>query len=50
MLKYVNKTHWDTKEAFAAAIDKTGISAESDNVNCRMGSLSIRQRWLQESY
>ena len=22
--KYVNKTHWDTKEAFAAAIDAVG--------------------------
>ena len=31
--KYVNKTHWDTKEAFAAAIDKTGLSADQVNVN-----------------
>lgn len=32
-IKYVNKTHWDTKEAFAAAIDKTGLSADQVNVN-----------------
>mgnify|MGYP003666593722 FL=1 len=31
--KYVNKTHWDTKEAFAAAIDKTGINPNAINVN-----------------
>ena len=31
--KYVNETHWDTKEAFAAAIDKTGLSADQVNVN-----------------
>ena len=31
--KYVNKTHWDTKEAFAAAIDKTGLSSDQVNVN-----------------
>jgi hypothetical protein len=32
-VKYVNKTHWDTKEAFAAAIDKSGLSADQVNVN-----------------
>ena len=32
-VKYVNKTHWDTKEAFTAAIDKTGLSADQVNVN-----------------
>jgi len=31
--KYVNKTHWDTKEAFTAAIDKSGFSADQVNVN-----------------
>jgi hypothetical protein len=31
--KYVNKTHWDTKEAFAAAIDKSDLSADQVNVN-----------------
>jgi len=30
--KYVNKTHWDTKEAFAAAIDKSGLSSDQVNV------------------
>jgi len=32
-VKYVNKTHWDTKEAFAAAIDKSDLSADQVNVN-----------------
>ena len=31
--KYVNKTHWDTKEAFASAIDATGLSSDQVNVN-----------------
>ena len=31
--KYVNKTHWDTKEAFSAAIDKSGLSVDQINVN-----------------
>ena len=31
--KYVNKTHWDTKEAFAAAIDKSGLTTDQINVN-----------------
>ena len=30
---YVNKTHWDTKDAFAAAIDKTDLSSDQVNVN-----------------
>ncbi len=32
-VQYVNKTHWDTKEAFAAAIDATGLSSDQVNVN-----------------
>ena len=31
--KYVNKTHWDTKEAFSAAIDASGINPDAINVN-----------------
>ena len=31
--KYVNKTHWDTKEAFAAAINASGINPNAINVN-----------------
>lgn len=31
--KYVNKTHWDTKDAFAAAIDASGIHPDAINVN-----------------
>ena len=31
--KYVNKTHWDTKEAFAAAIEKSGVNPNAINVN-----------------
>jgi len=31
--KYVNKTHWDTKEAFAAAVEKTGVHPDAINVN-----------------
>ena len=31
--KYVNKTHWDTKEAFAAAIDALGVNPDAINVN-----------------
>ena len=31
--KYVNKTHWDTKEAFAAAIDASGVNPNAINVN-----------------
>ena len=32
-VKHVNKTHWDTKEAFATAIDATGINPDAINVN-----------------
>ena len=32
-VKYVNHTHWDTKEAFAGAIEKTGLSSDQVNVN-----------------
>ena len=31
--KYVNKTHWDTKEAFAAAVEKSGVNPDAINVN-----------------
>ena len=31
--KYVNKTHWDTKEAFAAAIDASGVHPDAINLN-----------------
>ena len=31
--KYVNKTHWDTKEAFTAAVDASGINPNAINVN-----------------
>ena len=32
-VKYVNKTHWDTKDAFAAAIDASGVNPDAINVN-----------------
>ena len=32
-VKHVNHTHWDTKEAFAGAIEKTGLSSDQVNVN-----------------
>ena len=32
-VKHVNHTHWDTKEAFSAAIKKTGLSSNQVNVN-----------------
>ena len=32
-VKYVNKTHWDTKDAFSAAIDKTDLNSDQVNVN-----------------
>ena len=32
-VKYVNKTHWDTKEAFATAVEKTGVNPDAINVN-----------------
>ena len=31
--KYVNKVHWDTKEAFATAVEKTGVNPDAINVN-----------------
>jgi len=31
--KYVNKVHWDTKDAFAAAITASGINPNAINVN-----------------
>ena len=31
--KYVNKTHWNTKEEFAAAIEKSGVNPNAINVN-----------------
>jgi hypothetical protein len=31
--KYVNKTHWDTKEAFASAIEKSGVHPDGINLN-----------------
>ena len=32
-VKHVNHTHWDTKEAFSAAIDKTDLNSDQVNVN-----------------
>jgi len=32
-VKHVNHTHWDTKEAFSAAIDASGINPNAINVN-----------------
>ena len=32
-VKHVNHTHWDTKEAFSAAIEKTGVNPDAINVN-----------------
>ena len=32
-VKYVNKTHWDTKEAFAAAVEKSDVNPNAINVN-----------------
>ena len=32
-IKYVNKTHWDTKEAFAAAVAVSGVNPDAINVN-----------------
>ena len=31
--KYVNKTHWDTKDVFSAAIDASGINPNAININ-----------------
>ena len=32
-VKHVNKAHWDTKEAFATAIEKSGVNPNAINVN-----------------
>ena len=32
-VKHVNHTHWDTKEAFAAAIEKSGVNTNAININ-----------------
>ena len=32
-VKHVNHTHWDTKEAFDGAIEKSGINPDAINVN-----------------
>ena len=32
-VKYVNHTHWDTKDAFAAAIAASGVNPNAINVN-----------------
>ena len=31
--KYVNKTHWDTKEAFTTAINKSGLKPDQINIS-----------------
>jgi len=32
-VKHVNHTHWDTKDAFAAAIGASGVNPNAINVN-----------------
>ena len=32
-VKHVNDTHWDTKDAFAAAVDASGVNPDAINVN-----------------
>ena len=32
-VEYVNHTHWDTKDAFAAAVDASGVNPNAINVN-----------------
>ena len=32
-VKHVNHTHWDTKDAFAAAIEKSGVNPDAINLN-----------------
>ena len=32
-VKHVNHTHWDTKDAFAAAITASGVNPNAINVN-----------------
>ena len=31
--KYVNKTHWETKDAFSTAIEKSGVHPDGINLN-----------------
>ena len=32
-VKYVNHTHWDTKDAFTAAVERSGVHPDAINVN-----------------
>ena len=32
-VKYVNKTHWDTIDAFSAAIERSGVNPDAINLN-----------------
>ena len=32
-VEYVNHTHWDTKEAFATAINASGVHPDAVNIN-----------------
>ena len=32
-VKYVNHTHWDTKDAFIAAVNASGVHPDAINVN-----------------
>ena len=32
-VKHVNKAHWDTKEAFATALNKSGLTSEQINIH-----------------
>ena len=32
-IKHVNHTHWDTKEAFSAAVERSGVNPNAINVN-----------------
>ena len=32
-VEHVNHTHWDTKEAFAAAVERSGVNPNAINVN-----------------
>ena len=32
-VKHVNHTHWDTKEAFATAINASGVHPDAVNIN-----------------
>ena len=32
-VKHVNHTHWDTKDAFVAAIEKSGVNPDAINLN-----------------